>query len=94
MYRKLPADSSSYQLIPSPTPPLLAFGDHGPACVNRMLIRLKGEHLLYSLLTLEPNGAVGPIHLKAMPVILSTHEEYDIWLNAPTEDAEASETSS
>ena len=48
---------------------------------------VEGEHLLYSLLTSEPNGAVGPIHPKAMPVILTTPEEYNIWLNAPTEDA-------
>jgi putative SOS response-associated peptidase YedK len=48
---------------------------------------VEGEHLLYSLLTSEPNGAVGPIHPNAMPVILTTPEEYDIWLNAPTENA-------
>jgi putative SOS response-associated peptidase YedK len=30
---------------------------------------------------------VGPIHPKAMPVILTTPEEYDVWLNAPTEEA-------
>jgi putative SOS response-associated peptidase YedK len=48
---------------------------------------VEGKHLLYSLLTSEPNGAVGPIHPKAMPVILTMPEEYDIWLNAPTEDA-------
>jgi hypothetical protein len=27
----------------------------------------EGEHLLYSFLTLEANGMVGPIHPKAMP---------------------------
>ena len=30
---------------------------------------------------------VGPIHPKAMPVILTTSEEYDFWLSAPTEEA-------
>jgi putative SOS response-associated peptidase YedK len=30
---------------------------------------------------------VGPIHPKAMPVILTMPEEYDVWLNAPTEEA-------
>jgi putative SOS response-associated peptidase YedK len=39
------------------------------------------------ILTSEPNGVVGPIHPKAMPVILTTSEEYDVWLNAPTEEA-------
>jgi putative SOS response-associated peptidase YedK len=48
---------------------------------------VEGEHLLYSFLTSEPNGVVGPIHPKAMPVILTTPEEYDVWLNAPTEKA-------
>lgn len=48
---------------------------------------VEGEHLLYSFLTSEPNGVVGPIHPKAMPVILTTPEEYDVWLNAPTEEA-------
>jgi putative SOS response-associated peptidase YedK len=47
----------------------------------------EGEHLLYSFLTSEPNGVVGPIHPKAVPVILSTPEEYDVWLNVPTEEA-------
>ncbi len=30
---------------------------------------------------------VGPIHRKVMPVILTTFEEYDVWLSAPTEEA-------
>jgi putative SOS response-associated peptidase YedK len=47
----------------------------------------EGEHLLYSFLTSEPNGIVGPIHPKAMPVILTTPEEYETWLTAPTEEA-------
>ena len=48
---------------------------------------VEGKHLLYSFLTSEPNSAVGPIHPKAMPVILNTPDEYDAWLNAPTEEA-------
>jgi SOS response associated peptidase (SRAP) len=44
---------------------------------------VEGEHLLYSFLTSEPNGIVGPIHPKAMPVILTTPEEYETWLSAP-----------
>jgi putative SOS response-associated peptidase YedK len=46
---------------------------------------VEGEHLLYSFLTSEPNGVVGPIHPKAMSVILTMPEEYDVWFNAPTE---------
>lgn len=48
---------------------------------------VEGEHLLYSFLTCDPNDIVKPIHPKAMPVILTTPEEYDIWLSAPTEEA-------
>jgi putative SOS response-associated peptidase YedK len=48
---------------------------------------VEGEHLLYSFLISEPNGVVGPIHRKVMPVILTTFEEYDVWLSAPTEEA-------
>jgi hypothetical protein len=48
---------------------------------------VEGEHLLYSFITSEPNGVVGPIHPKAMPVIVTTPEEFDVWLNAPTEEA-------
>jgi Uncharacterized conserved protein len=48
---------------------------------------VEGEHLLYSFLTCEPNAEVKPIHPKAMPVILTTDEEFDAWLNAPVEEA-------
>jgi putative SOS response-associated peptidase YedK len=48
---------------------------------------VEGEHLLYSFLTSESNDVAEPIHLKAMLVILTTPEEYQVWLNAPTEEA-------
>ncbi|WP_371823098.1 MULTISPECIES: hypothetical protein [Microvirga] len=48
---------------------------------------VEGEHLLHSFLTSELNGIVGSIHPKAMPVILTTPEEYEIWLTAPAEVA-------
>jgi putative SOS response-associated peptidase YedK len=37
---------------------------------------------LYAFLTCEPNKEVGAIHPKAMPVILTTPDEWEIWLNA------------
>ena len=46
-----------------------------------------GEHLLYGFLTTEPNAVVRPIHAKAMPVILTTAEEWDVWLRAPADEA-------
>lgn len=42
---------------------------------------------VYAFLTTEPNGIVGPIHPKAMPVMLIEPDEIDTWLNAPWEDA-------
>jgi putative SOS response-associated peptidase YedK len=46
-----------------------------------------GEHLLYSFLTTDSNEDVGPIHAKAMPAILTTPEEFDMWLGAPAGEA-------
>lgn len=44
---------------------------------------------LYAFLTTEPNGVVGPVHQKAMPVILTTQDEVKTWLTAPWEEAKA-----
>ncbi|VFU07022.1 SOS response-associated peptidase [Methylocella tundrae] len=46
-----------------------------------------GEHRLFSFLTTEANDVVQPIHTKAMPVLLTTQEEWDIWLKAPLNEA-------
>ena len=46
-----------------------------------------GLHRLYSILTTEPNGVVQPIHDKAMPVMLMTAEDVDVWLNGTLEEA-------
>ncbi|MDC7683256.1 SOS response-associated peptidase family protein [Asticcacaulis sp. BYS171W] len=43
----------------------------------------------YAFLTTEPNAVVGPVHAKAMPVILTTPEDCRIWLSAPWEIAKA-----
>jgi len=45
------------------------------------------EHLLYGFLTTEPNALVHPVHAKAMPVMLTTPEERDVWLQAPVDEA-------
>jgi len=42
---------------------------------------------LFAFLTTEPNAIVGPIHPKAMPVILTRTDEIDAWLAGPTVEA-------
>lgn len=42
---------------------------------------------LFAFLTTEANAEVGAIHPKAMPVILTTPEEVELWLTAPREEA-------
>jgi len=48
---------------------------------------VEGEHLLFSFLTTDANAIVKPVHSKAMPVILMTKEEREIWLTAPVDEA-------
>ena len=70
--------------------PLFAFaglwrpwtGTRGPKAAA-----VTGEHRLYAFLTCPPNAVVGPVHPKAMPVMLTTPEEWDTWLTAPVAEA-------
>ncbi len=46
-----------------------------------------GAHELFAFLTCAPNGVVGPVHPKAMPVLLTTPAEWETWLTAPAAEA-------
>ncbi|CAM3115204.1 hypothetical protein PANO111632_03920 [Paracoccus nototheniae] len=48
-----------------------------------------GGHQLFGFLITARKAVVNPIHPKAMPVILTTPEEIDVWLNADWNDAKA-----
>ena len=48
---------------------------------------VEGEHELYGFLSTVANAVVAPIHPQAMPVILTTAAEVDLWLEGDTLDA-------
>ena len=56
------------------------YGDYGTKQAPN-----EGWHALFSFLTTDANDVVRPIHAKAMPVVLTSTDECEEWLEAPTE---------
>jgi putative SOS response-associated peptidase YedK len=71
-----------------PERPIFAFaGVWRPWTGVRKKSETPAEHLLFAFLTTAANAAVRPVHGKAMPVILTTAEECDVWLRGPADQA-------
>ena len=48
---------------------------------------VEDNHMLFSFLTTEPNAEVGEVHEKAMPVLLLTEADRELWMQGELEEA-------
>jgi putative SOS response-associated peptidase YedK len=52
--------------------------------MHRKFKRGETTNELFAFLTTDPNKEVGQVHPKAMPIILTTEQEIETWMTAPT----------
>jgi putative SOS response-associated peptidase YedK len=56
---------------------------------DQELMDTDAQVIAMAFLTCEPNGVVAPIHPKAMPVLLTSQDQFDTWLSGSGEEAAA-----
>jgi putative SOS response-associated peptidase YedK len=76
------------QTIAKKTPTWFAINEERPLAFFSAIWAnpFQSERPHFGFLTTEANDVVGAIHPDAMPVILTTPEEVDIWMTAPEDD--------
>jgi putative SOS response-associated peptidase YedK len=76
------------QTIPKKTPTWFALNEERPLAFFSAIWAnpCNSERPQFGLLTTEANDVVGAIYPDAMPVILTTPDEIDAWMTAPTDD--------